>query len=203
MGWYKKYIYPKIIDANMASSFHDELRPQVIANAQGNVLELGAGSGLNFGYYKNINKLYALEPSLELIKIAQKRSLDIKFPLEFIATEAEDIPLANASVDTVVSTWTLCSVEKPERVLSEINRVLKTGGRFVFIDHGLSKKLFMRIIQHISTPVTKLFCGNCHLNRNIEKLVADTGFEMESLETFEETREPLAFNFSGIAKKTS
>ena len=183
----------------MGSAEIEKLRPGVINAALGVVLEIGAGSGHNFSLYKNISKLYALEPSKELSDMAQKRTSNLTFPVEFLSASAEQIPLPNESVDTVVSTWTLCSIPRPEKALKEITRVLRPKGHFVFIDHGISPKFFIRILQHVLTPFVKYFTGNCHLNRDIRKLIRTSGFNIQKLEQFHEKSKPLIYNNRGIA----
>ncbi len=182
----------------MSSAEFEKIRPSVIEKAAGVILEIGVGGGHNFPFYKNISKLYALEPSSELLAIAKTREVSV--PVEFIHSGAERIPLANHSVDTVVSTWTLCSVENPETVLKEIRRVLKPGGQFLFVDHGTSPNLLIRIIQNILTPITKHFTGNCHLNRNIGKLVKEAGFTVQHIGHPHESFKPLIYNYQGIVK---
>ena len=182
----------------MGRSGIEEIRPRVIEKATGVVLEIGAGAGHNLPLYGHATKIFALEPSRELQEIAKKRS--VKVPVEFIVASAEHIPLANHSVDTVVSTWTLCSVTNPKVVLSEIRRVLRPGGLFVFADHGRSPNTFVRAVQHIFTPITKVFTGNCHLNRNIEALVKEAGFTIQMIEYSRERFKPLMYNYLGVAR---
>lgn len=198
MSLYKKFILPRLLDSAMSSAEIEKLRPKVISSAKGVVLEIGAGSGLNLPIYENISKLYALEPSRELADLAKVRAKEVSFPVEFLNASAESIPLPDSSVDTVVSTWTLCSITKPEQALKEIRRVLRSEGSFVFIDHGISPKPVVRSFQNILTPVTKCFTGNCHLNRDIKKLVSDAGFKIQNLEQFHEQRKPLVYNNMGI-----
>lgn len=174
-----------------------KIRPQVIGQAFGVVLEIGVGAGHNLPLYRNVSKVFALEPSEELLVIAKRQ--DQSIPVEFLNTGAEQIPLADSSVDTVVSTWTLCSVGNPQAVLKEIKRVLRPGGKFLFVDHGVSPNFLVRIIQNIVTPITKNFTGNCHLNRDIEELVKNAGFDVQKIEHPHERFKPLVYNYQGIA----
>ncbi len=174
----------------------EKIRPTVVSGARGVVLEIGAGAGNNFRYYEDVERIYALEPSPELIAIAREQTHDL--PVEFLMAGAESIPLSDASVDTVVSTWTLCSVENPAKVLQEIKRVLRPGGRFLFVDHRASSSLFIRAIQKVLTPITKHFTGNCHMDRDIARLVREAGFKVDIIFHPNEDFKPLVFNYQGI-----
>jgi len=202
MNFYNKYILPKLLDSAMKTKDLQKLRPEVINNASGVVLEIGFGSGLNLPYYKNITKLYALDPSRELYELAKNKIKNAPFPVEYFPASAEKIPLADNSIDSVVSTWTMCSVTNPVKVLQEIKRVLKPEGKFIFIDHGASPNRNIRMIQNILTPITKYFTGNCHFNRELEKLTKESGLTVEKIEHPLEKFKPLIYNYQGIAKKT-
>ncbi len=183
MGWYQKMILPKVIE-----------------KARGVVLEIGAGSGLNLPFYQNVSKLYFLEPSKELTAMARERAKDISYPIEFMDAGAEQIPLVDASVDTAVSTWTLCSIGDPAKALREMRRVLKPDGQFVFIDHGISPNPFIRIAQKILTPFMRPFTGNCHMNRDIPAMIEKAGFRIIQKDQFHEKGHPLIFNTHGVAQ---
>jgi ubiquinone/menaquinone biosynthesis C-methylase UbiE len=174
-------------------------RPGVVADATGVVLEIGFGSGLNLPFYKNISKLYALDPSKELYVLAQEHIKDVVFSVEYIQASAEKIPLADKTVDAVVSTWSLCSVPDVKLALKEIARVLKRDGKFLFIEHGKSPKRNIAWWQKVLTPGSKLFAGGCHLDRDMESLITEAGFVFEQLEKFEQKSKPLAFMYKGAA----
>jgi ubiquinone/menaquinone biosynthesis C-methylase UbiE len=180
----------------MSSGEFEKLRPEVIEQATGVVLEIGVGAGHNLPLYKDISKIFALEPSQELLAMAKER---VVVPVEFLNTGAEHIPLPDHSVDTVVSTWTLCSVGNPEAVLREIKRVLRTDGKFIFVDHGESPFFWIRFIQITVTPITKHFTGNCHLERNIEGLLKGAGFQVKKMDHPQERFKPLIYNYQGVA----
>jgi ubiquinone/menaquinone biosynthesis C-methylase UbiE len=199
MSWYQKNIVPRLLSSGMSSKQLEKIRHSVLRDAKGVVLEVGIGPGYNIPLYKNISKLYALDPSKELIEIARTRNNSSGFPVEFLNEPAEKIPLPNSSVDTVVSTWTLCSVSDPKQVLSEIKRVLRPQGNFIFVDHGASPNLFIRTIQMALTPLTKYFTGNCHYNREIETLLKEVGFSIKKIEHPHERFKPLIYNYQGIA----
>lgn len=198
-GWYQQKVVPQLLNSEMGSKELADIRKEVVPNATGTVLELGVGPGYNFALYRNISKLYALEPSVELTEIAKNRAKELSFPIEFLATGAEKIPLSENSVDTVVSTWTLCSVNDLPQVLSEVKRVLKPTGKFLFVDHGASPNNFIRCLQKISTAVTKHFTGNCHYDRKIEKLLIEAGFNIEEMAHPVERWKPLIYNYRGVA----
>jgi len=174
-------------------------RQDVASKAYGNVLEIGFGSGLNLAYYKNVTKLYALEPSKDLYNLAHDRLQETTFPTEYLCASAENIPLADNSIDSVVSTWTLCSIPHPEIALKEIKRVLKPQGNFVFIEHGKSPVPFIFKIQNLITPFTRRCAGGCHANRDIPKLISDAGFEIADLNAFTQKPKVLNFTYKGRA----
>lgn len=198
-NWYNRTILPKLLNSTMAADEFGHIRPAVMAHATGVVLEIGVGAGHNFPFYKNVSKLYALEPSRELAALAQEKAIGLTFPVEFIYEGAEHIPLPDASVDSVVSTWTLCSVADPAQVLKEIKRVLKSQGRFAFVDHGLSPSAGASFLQKAATPITKHFTGNCHMDRNIEQLVRDADLHIETMSHPKEGFKPLVHNYQGVA----
>ena len=179
----------------------DKYRPEVVREAKGVVLEVGFGSGLNIPYYAGIVKLYALEPYQEFYSLSEYRIKKAKFPVEHLTASAEKIPLEDNSVDSVVSTWSLCSIPHPEIALGEIMRVLKPGGIFTFIEHGHSPKNFISKAQNLLTPVWKHITAGCHLNRQIDVLVKNSGLKIQKLEKFEQKSGSLVFMYKGSSKK--
>ena len=174
-------------------------RSRVVKQASGKVLEIGFGSGLNLPYYENISELVALDPSLGLFEMAQESTKSLLFPFRHVAAGAEKMPFEENSFDSVLSTWNFCSIEDPEAALKEIFRVLKPGGKFIFIEHGLSSKNSTARIQKILTPLSRCLAGGCHLDREIDKLIQEAGFSIERLEKFKERSKPLAFMYEGVA----
>jgi ubiquinone/menaquinone biosynthesis C-methylase UbiE len=203
MSFYSKLFLPKILDASMRRKEIDSLRPKTVGKATGVVLEIGFGSGLNLSHYKKIEALYALDPSGELFDLARERVGIVSFPVTFIQAGAEKIPLDDHSVDTVVSTWSLCSIPHPEQALAEVARVLRPGGRFLFVEHGKSPASFWLTVQKIGTPFTKIFAGGCHLDRDILRIITQNGFMVEKVDTFPLKGKPLAYMYQGIAVKSS
>ena len=168
---------------------------------QGVILEIGFGSGYNLPFYKNAKKLYALDPSHELYNYAKNRIAACLFPVEYLGSSAENIPLEDNSVDTVVSTWSLCSIPDLTKALSEIKRVLKPEGHFLFIEHGLHNNKINSIGQKIANPISKVFCGNCHLDRSIDEFIKTSGLKIEKIEMSPEEGRPLMFSYQGAAVK--
>jgi ubiquinone/menaquinone biosynthesis C-methylase UbiE len=183
----------------MQNKNREKERPDVVGQAYGIVLEIGFGSGLNLPFYKNVAKLYGLDPSLQLFNLAKERIKKTIFPFEYIQAGAEKIPLTASSIDTVVSTWNFCSISDPTSALKEISRVLKPNGKFIFIEHGKSPNAICAILQNISNPFSKFFAGGCRLNREIDKLITENGFQILKLDTFTEKNRPLIFNYKGVA----
>ena len=203
MNFYNKYILPKLLNYEMANKNFENERADVVEDASGIVLEIGFGSGLNLPFYKNISKLYALDPSSELYDLAVERVNNVKFPIEHIKASAENIPLDTSSVDTIISTWSLCSIPDPKLALSEMLRVLKPGGKFMFIEHGASPKKFIEKLQKIFTPFTKPFTGGCHMDRKIDKLITNAGFKIINMKNSEGRHKPLYYLYKGVAVKNS
>jgi ubiquinone/menaquinone biosynthesis C-methylase UbiE len=184
MRLYSEKVLPKLIDIVMSGELFSKERARVVPQIQGQVLEIGFGSGLNLPYYpKTVTGLYALDPSLEARKLAAKRLAKVPFPVKFIGLHGEEIPLEDESVDTVLSTWTLCTIPGIEQALAEIRRVLKKAtGRFIFLEHGLSPEVSVARWQHRLTPLQKKIGGGCHLDRPIAELIKSAGFSLESLD---------------------
>ena len=139
MGLYQRYILPRLIDLSMQNRAVRAERARFVPLASGTVLEVGLGSGLNLPFYSPaVERLYGLDPSLELQTMARRRARDARLPVEFIAGSGERIPMEDETVDAVVTTWTLCSIPDPVTALTEMKRVLSPGGRLIFIEHGRS-----------------------------------------------------------------
>jgi ubiquinone/menaquinone biosynthesis C-methylase UbiE len=173
----------------------------LVPNAKGIVLEAGIGSGLNMPFYSNdVTKLYGVDPSPELLRMARERAASMLFPVTLLEREAEHIPLAGESVDTVVVTWSLCSIANPEAALRELRRVLRPGGTFIFVEHGLAPEAGVRKWQNRLTPVWKRFAGGCHLNRPVADLIRNAGFTITDLRTeYLPGPRPMTFMYEGIA----
>jgi ubiquinone/menaquinone biosynthesis C-methylase UbiE len=181
---YQRLIVPRLINAAMRNKRLVPLRERQVAEARGRVLEIGIGSGLNLPFYRrDIEAVIGIDPSLELLTMARKHTAWLHFPVKLLHGPAEELPLEDQSVDSVVITWTLCSVAAPGRVLAEARRVLQPGGALIFVEHGQAPEAAVRRWQDRLTPVWRKLAGGCHLNRPIEGLIAQAGFEFASLET--------------------
>ena len=200
---YDSYILPKITNVVCSAGPNMQQREKIVPSAFGIVLEIGAGSGLNFRYYdpERVNHLFALDPSEEMWKLAGKHLDAISFEVEYIKSSAESIPLESHSVDSVVSTYTMCSIPDLDRALSEMWRVLKPDGRLIFCEHGRAPDRQIIKWQNFLTPAWKMVSGGCHLNRNIPELIEQAGFSIEQLHTMYLTGFKVAsYNYRGMAK---
>lgn len=196
---YNKYILPKSLNRAMGPTKFNGTRSKVVSPANGTVLEIGFGTGYNLPFYKDVTKLYALDPSRELYSYATDRISTVSFPVVYLQNSAEKIPLESGTIDTVVSTWSLCSIPNLPEAMREIKRVLKPGGRFLFVEHGQSSKKINSIAQKLITPVTKIFTGNCHLDRKIDDFIIKSGLTIEQIDMFPEGGRPLMFSYRGVA----
>jgi ubiquinone/menaquinone biosynthesis C-methylase UbiE len=201
MGFYQDQIVPLMINLSMRQKNLVAYRNRIVPAATGRVLEIGIGSGLNLPLYSpSVQHVIGLDPSprlLEMARGAQRRNL----PVDFIEGSAEGIPLEKASIDTVVTTWTLCSIPDADRALREMHRVLKPAGRLLFVEHGRAPDPNVVWWQDRLTPIWKRLGGGCHLNRAIGSLIEGTGFQFERLETgYMRGPKPMAFMYEGSAR---
>ena len=205
MSVYEKYVLPRLIHWAMRKKIATAERRKFIPLASGTALEVGAGSGLNLPCYgPQVQKLYALDPSRELWKMAHKRVREAPFPVAFLAASAERIPLEDMSVDTVVTTWTLCTIPDPLQALTEMRRVLKPEGRLIFVEHGRSSDPGVLAWQNRLTPVWKRVGGGCHLNRKIDDLIADAGFDITQIDRgYSRGPKPMTYLYKGFARRAA
>lgn len=198
-SWYERVILPRLVSYDMDDPALYETRAELLKNVRGTVLELGAGAGYNFPFYTDVEKVYALEPSAGLIELAKEEAAKVSFPVEFLQGHSESISLLDDSIQTVVSTWTLCSVDDIQQTLKEVARVLAPGGTFVFVEHGASPNHFRRVIQSIHTIFSKRFMGNCHYDRHIGRALHKAGFHIDELRCSDEPGSILIYNYEGVA----
>jgi SAM-dependent methyltransferase len=200
MSLYRDLILPRLVQSAMRNPDLVPYRMRALEQARGRVLEIGIGSGLNLPHYPAaVNEVLGLEPSARLAAMARQTASGVAFPVDVLEESAEAIPLDDGTIDTVVSTWTLCSIPDVGRALSELRRVLKPGGQFLFVEHGLSPDASVRTWQRRLTPLWKCCAGGCHLNR-IEGLVEGAGFQCTELRTgYAKGARPMTFMYEGRA----
>jgi len=203
MGFYAKHVLPRLIDLAMRNKDTTRLRAECVPEARGDVLEIGIGSGLNLPFYSSaVQRVYGVDPSLELQRMANKRVSAAPFEVEFFRQSAEDpLPLGDSSIDTVVVTWTLCSIPNPALALPHMKRVLKANGRLIFVEHGRAAEPGVVVWQDRITPVWKRIGGGCHLNRKIDELIRAAGFQISELKTFYlPGPRPVTYTYQGLAQ---
>jgi ubiquinone/menaquinone biosynthesis C-methylase UbiE len=201
MGVYNNLILLRLCDLAMRNKDMLPYRQRVIGGAEGRVLEIGIGSGLNLPFYRNIREIIGLEPAPRLIAMARQAAESMSTPVTFIEGSAVAVPIADLSIDTVVTTWTLCTIPDAARALSEMRRVLKPSGRLLFVEHGVAPDASVRVWQNWLTPPWKRISGGCHLNRPIRSMIAGAGFDFERLETgYMPGLRPMSFLYQGSAR---
>ncbi len=203
MKFYDKFILPRITNRLCSLGPAMKQRNKVVPQAQGRVLEIGIGSGLNFQFYDSakVDHLFGLDPSEEMWSIAQRQiSLDT-IPVAFLKAPAEQIPLDDNTVDSIVITYTLCTIPNVSASLKEMKRVLKPDGHLLFCEHGAAPDESVLKWQNKLNPVWKKFGGGCNLNRDIPGLIKSGGFNITKLETMYIPGPKIAsYNYWGIAK---
>ncbi len=206
MPFYRDHIYPRLVSALGDPKPIQEVRQRMIPLAQGEVLEIGVGPGVNLVLYdpKKVNKVYALEPNPGMIRLAeQHRRTELN--VEFLDLPGERIPLGDGSVDTVVSTFTLCTIPGVADAIRGIGRVLRPGGQFLFFEHGLSPDIRVRRWQERTEPLFQWAFEGCHVTRDIPALIKEGGFRVERMETGYLARFPKSgsYCFWGVARPGS
>ena len=202
MGFYGRYILPRATHLACSGNPTTRQRMKIVPLAEGRVLEVGIGSGLNLPFYDadKVTEVVGLDPSNELIAIAQRAAASLPFGVRFVPAGAEEIPLENGSVDTVVVTYVLCSIADSTPALREMARVLRPGGRMLFCEHGAAPDASVRRWQDRLNPIWRRFSGGCQLNRDVPELIAHGGFEIATMETmYIPGWRPASFNYWGAA----
>ncbi len=202
MGFYEDRILPHLVHLSMRNRYLVPYRERVVSAAEGRVLEVGIGSGLNLPFYgPHVTEIIGLEPSSRLIEMARHVTGSSPAPITFTEGLAEAIPLDKGSVDTIVTTWTLCTIPQAVRALEEMRRVLKPSGQLLFVEHGLAPDDAVRRWQDRLTPMWKRIGGGCHLNRPIRNLIETAGFDIQRIETgYARGPRPMAFFYEGRAR---
>ncbi|HEY5066034.1 MAG TPA: class I SAM-dependent methyltransferase [Xanthobacteraceae bacterium] len=202
MSFYRDHILPRLIHLAMRQHNLAAYRNRVIPAAEGCVLEIGIGSGLNLPFYTDQAELViGLDPSPKLLAMARGTRRQDAGQVDFVEGTAEAIPIEDSTIDTVVSTWSLCSIPDAARSLVEMRRVLKPSGRLLFVEHGRSTDPNVRWWQDRLTPAWKRIGGGCHLNRAIGALIEGAGFRFERIETgYMRGPRPMTFMYEGSAR---
>ena len=201
MNPWDRYVLPRLIDVAMRSDGIDAMRAEVVPRARGRVLEIGMGSALNLRHYGGeVTSVIGVEPSAELVLLAQRRIAGSRIPVEVLAQSGEQLPLPDHSVDSVVFTWTLCSIPDVYRALRETFRVLKPRGEVLFAEHGLAPDSSIQQWQRRIQPAWKTLTGGCHLTRATDRLLEDAGFRLQQLQkNYVEGPKVAAFMYRGVA----
>jgi ubiquinone/menaquinone biosynthesis C-methylase UbiE len=191
MGLYREQVLPRIVNAACGLKAVDPLRSRVCEGLEGDVVELGFGSGLNVPFYPaTVTRVSAVEPADVGWKLADKRLRGTSVPVERAGLDGQSLPLADNSYDAALSTWTLCTIPDVAAALAEVRRVLKPGGTLHFLEHGLAPDESVRRWQHRLEPLQKRMFGGCHLTRPIAGLLTSAGFEITELDVFYEDGTP-------------
>jgi ubiquinone/menaquinone biosynthesis C-methylase UbiE len=201
MGFYGNCIVPRLVHLAMRNRRLLPYRERTISAAEGRVLEVGIGSGLNLPFYPaQVREILGLEPAPRLLAMARNAAAELSLPVALIEGSAEAIPLETGSIDTVVTTWTLCTIPTVAVALGEMRRVLRPGGQLLFVEHGPSPDDNVRKWQDWLTPAWKRIGGGCHLNRPIRILIENAGLAITHLQTgYMPGPKPMTFLYEGRA----
>jgi len=187
MGWYARVVFPRLMEWALGTEACSAERRRVLASARGEVLEIGFGTGLNLPHYPatGVTSLTIVDPAEHLPARVEARIAQARFPVKRAHLDAERLPFPDRSFDTVVSTWTLCSIPDAVAALREIRRVLRPDGVFLFLEHGRSERPLVARLQNVWNPVQQVIACGCNVNRAIDEVVAAGGLAITSLERFE------------------
>ena len=203
MSLYDKYVLPKFLNCACGSNPVSRQRQKVVPLVEGKVLEVGVGSGLNLPFYdkSKIDELWGLDPSEELSDMARKVADRENIVLNFISSGAEEIPLPDSYFDSVLITYTMCTIPEVARANKEIKRVLKRGGKLIFCEHGEAPDENIRKWQKRINPFWGKLAGGCNINRKIPSLIQNAGFEIVELEEMYLPKTPkiAGYNYWGYA----
>ena len=202
MQFYDRHILPRLIDYACGMGEVMKTRSKIVPQAEGRVLEIGIGTGLNLGFYDpaRVQVVIGVDPAAQMQALARQRAAAIAIPVETIALELGEIQAGDASFDSIVCTFTLCTIPDAAAALKEMRRVLKPGGRLLFAEHGLAPDAPVVRWQHRLTPLWKPLAGGCHLNRDIPRLIEAGGFAIRELHTgYLQGPRPMTFVYRGWA----
>ena len=203
MSWYDQHILPWLIDIACGLPMVQHKRRALVPQAQGRVLEIGMGTGRNLPFYdrQQVSQLVGVDPALQMHRLAQRRSQKAGLNVELVGLPAERLPLPDDSFDTVVCTYTLCSIPDPAAALHEVRRVLKPGGQFLFCEHGRAPDPAVARWQDRLQPLWMPLAGGCHLDRDVPLLLRDAGLNAQLDQGYIAGPRPLAYHYWGQARK--
>jgi ubiquinone/menaquinone biosynthesis C-methylase UbiE len=203
MGFYRKFVLPHLINLAMSNEDVARRRSEMIPLACGEILEIGIGSGLNLPFYSDrVIRICGVDPSSELLQMARKKTGSLTIPVQLLNGSAEQLPLENQVVDTIVMTWTLCSIPDPNKALAEMLRVLKPGGDLLFIEHGRAPETKVEAWQDRINRPWRALAGGCNLNRKIDGLISAAGFRILQLDTsYLPGPRMFSFTYRGCARR--
>lgn len=204
MNPYERFVLPRLIDVACGMGDVMARRAELVPRAQGEVLEVGIGTGLNLRYYdaSKVRRIVGVDPAAQMQHLARQRAAQISIPVDMVAVGADGIDAADDSFDCIVITFTLCSIVEPVAALTEMRRVLKPGAELLFCEHGLAADSAVQRWQHRLTPWWKPIAGGCHLNRNIPELLTQAGFVLPELSAeYIPGPRPMTYLYQGVAVK--
>lgn len=204
MSFYDRYVMPRFIEWGCGMEEATAQRRIIVPRAQGRVLEIGIGSGLNLAHYDpaKVDSVVGVDPTQELLAMAEPRAAAVSFPVQLLVESAERIPLPAQSFDTVVVTYTLCTIPDPGAALAEMRRLLKPEGKLYFCEHGRSDEGNISRWQDRLNPLWKRCMGGCNLNRDIAATIAGAGFRFDEIDTGYMPKTPLriaGYQYMGVA----
>jgi ubiquinone/menaquinone biosynthesis C-methylase UbiE len=202
MNLYRRIIFPQLLDLALSGERMERYRRQLLAHVQGAVLEIGFGTGLNLSCYpEHIRKITGVDPNPGMGSLARRRIASSPIAVDWQVADAQELPFPSQSFDSVVSTWTLCSIPNVAKALREIRRVLRAGGKLFFLEHGLSEDPQVQRWQNRLNPLQKVIADGCNLNRDMARLIREAGFRFEQLERFYMADQPkfIGYTYQGIA----
>jgi len=205
MGFYTDVIIPLLYDSSMDSTKINEGRKSILSKiTEEEILEIGFGTGININYYPdNVKKIIGIDVNKGMLNQFIKKSDNGKIVIELMNQNGESLPFADNSLSAVVSTYTLCTIKKIDSALKEVHRILKPGGKYYFLEHGLADNPRTQKWQHRLNPIQNIWAGGCNLNRDIKSLISDAGFNFIELKNYYMKRDPkiVGYMYEGIAIK--
>jgi ubiquinone/menaquinone biosynthesis C-methylase UbiE len=205
MGFYSQSVLPRLMDWSLSDPTFGKYRQELLTDVKGEVLEIGFGTGLNLAFYPpHIQKITTIDKNPGMNAFAKRRISNSNITVEQLMLSSENLSILNNTFDSVISTFTLCSIANVKQALQEIYRILKPGGKFFFLEHGLSDKPNIQVWQNRLTPIQKVIGDGCHLNRNIRELLEEQFDEVKLKEfTPEKMSDIIAHLYKGIATKSA